>query len=375
MEKHILITGMGDGGSNNLVRSLEKSCLDLEKYTWFGSNLAPEIIAQSPLPLGQNFLLPPATDPDYPAALTQLVRDQRIDLVIPNNDREVAAISAIRDVLSCRTFLPDNQTVQACQDKVVFYNKLTAAGIPVAKSYPLERFSDIGRIGKKITTDRIWIRPKSGSGSKGATWVNNAQQAEYWINLWVSLRGYKITDFTMSEFLPGRDYCFQSVWKNGRLLVCGLVERLSYLGGANRLSNMSSSPSFAKTIRDDSALKTIFETVRVLSDRPHGNFSFDLKGRSDGRMCITECNIGRFCMITPIFDLVGRYNMAEMHVRAAFDEEPEHIENPIDIQEGYYLVRTLDNQPKIVSHEDLEAFENQRLAPHCSDALAEALSA
>ena len=71
-------------------------------------------------------------------------------------------------------------------------------------------------------------------------------------------------------------------------------------------------------------------------------------------MCVCECNIGRFCMITPIFDRTGKYNMAEMHVRSAFDDNSVTIADPIDIAEDYYLLRELDTLPTIVHKSELD---------------------
>jgi carbamoyl-phosphate synthase large subunit len=199
----------------------------------------------------------------------------------------------------------------------------------------------------------------------GATWINTAEQARNWVKLWVELRGFNVSDFTISEFLPGRDYAFQSVWKNGELRVAKMVERLSYVMGRNRLSNMSSTPAVARTIRDTATLDTVFAAIRAVSSRPHGNYNLDLKGNVDGVMCVTEFNIGRFCMITPIFDLTGRHNTADVHVASALDL-PLTIQDPVDIEEDVYLIRELDTEPLIISARELDAcvFHARHFACH-----------
>jgi carbamoyl-phosphate synthase large subunit len=311
-------------------------------------------------PLKENFLLPEATEDEYPPALRTLIEREGVDLVIPNNDREVGRISELRDTLPCRTFLPHPETVALCHDKYRMYDRLTMGGIPVAKTYEIKSLGDIEGIMERLGGERFWVRPKTGSGSRGATWVETADQARAWIGLWVSLRGYRVEEFTISEFLPGRDYCFQSVWKDGRLLVGKLCERLAYFFGENKLSGMSSTPAVAVTLRDEAALESIFASIRLLDERPNGNFSFDLKGRADGVMCVTECNIGRFCMITPIYDRTGRYNTAQIHLLAALDRLTEIPEDPIDIEEDQYLIRELDTPPTIVDGQVLRRFERIR---------------
>ena len=137
-----------------------------------------------------------------------------------------------------------------------------------------------------------------------------------------------------------------------------------YFFGENKLSGMSSTPAIAKTLRDDVALETIFKAINTLTDRPHGNFNFDLKGRSDEEMCLTECNVGRFCMITPIFDRTGKHNTVEMYIRSAFDDNSVQIDNPIDIEEDCYLLRELDTEPTIISKSQLEKSASSEFQDH-----------
>lgn len=359
MKKNILITGVGGGGSNNLVESLKLSNLDFNEYKLLGSNIDAEILAKSPLE--DNYILPVATDSSYMDELIKLIKYKNIDLIIPNNDREIGKVSELRDQLGCKVFLPEHNTILACHDKYEMYQRLQSVQIPMAKSIELKSFSDIEPAIAEIGGDKFWVRPKIGSGSKGATWVKTSEQAVNWIKLWIDLRGFQLEEFTISEFLPGKDYCFQSVWKDGQLMVAKMCERLSYFFGANRLSGMSSTPAVAKTVRDDKALEIIFKSINCLSEMPNGNFSFDLKGRANGEMCITECNVGRFCMITPIFDRTGKYSTPEIYIRSAFDDPSLSIDEPIDIDEGYYLLRELDTLPTIIHEREIQRIQESAI--------------
>jgi carbamoylphosphate synthase large subunit len=348
MEHRILVTGAGGGGGENLINSLRRSRLDLVIY---GSNMDENLLVKSSADV--TVWLPGAKEESYTDCLERLIQQEAIELVVPNNDTEVGRISKDRDKLSCKVFLPPHETVVSCQDKLKMYGILCEAGIPVAKSTELRKYEDIDAFMTRFSGDRYWVRPRRGSGSMGATWVKNAEQARAWINLWIEMRGFSLNDFTVSEFLPGRDYAFQSVWKSGELVVAKLAERLVYFMGRTRLSNMSSTPAVARTVRDEKALKTIFEGIHALSSTPHGNYCMDLKGNGRGEMCITEFNIGRFMMITPIFDLTGKYNTADIYVRCALDEEV-NIDDPIDIEENVYLIRELDTLPTIIRENELK---------------------
>jgi carbamoyl-phosphate synthase large subunit len=229
----------------------------------------------------------------------------------------------------------------------------------MAKSFNLENYNDIEKAFKVLPkSDKYWVRMKIGAGSKGATWVRTPDQAKNWIELWESLRGFPPDAFTLNEFLPGKDYAFQSVWKDGKPVVMKMVQRLVYFYGVQRLSGMSSTPQIAKTVYDPDALKTILKAIDAVTKKPHGNFCVDMKGDRNGTMCITEFNIGRFCMITPIFDLTGKINTAEAYVKCALDHP---IENnyELDYEKDKYLIRQLDTLPTVCSKKDIEKYKSK----------------
>jgi carbamoyl-phosphate synthase large subunit len=123
-------------------------------------------------------------------------------------------------------------------------------------------------------------------------------------------------------------------------------ERVSYYGGWNRASGVSSTPALAKTVRDPRVVQVCTGAVRAIDATASGVFSIDLKEDAQGVPCITEINVGRFFMITNIFDLTGRHNMALTYVRLALGE-PVDIDDVYDVAEDYYLVRDLDTLPGI----------------------------
>lgn len=352
MVRRILVTGAGGGGGENLINSLKKGKINLFIY---GSNMDEMLLAKSTA--DKTVWLPSARNDEYLDYLVNLIEKEKIELVIPNNDTEVGRISKDQENIPCKVFLPPNETVEICQDKLRMYKILSDADVPVAKTIGLTNYQEIDVFVEECASDRYWIRPRRGSGSMGATWVKNSEQARSWINLWIELRDFKLNDFVICEFLPGRDFAFQSVWKDGELVVAKMVERLSYIMARNRLSNMSSSPSVAKTVRDEKTLEMIFRAIKTVSTKPHGNYNLDLKGDVTGQMCVTEFNIGRFCMITPVFDLTGKYNTAEMHVRSALNL-PIEIDDPIDIEEDVYLIRELDTVPTVIRNKDLKKIIN-----------------
>ena len=128
--KNILVTGAGGGGSNNLIRGIRES-----KYpvNIIGSNSDKFLLGRSLA--DKNYYLPRGdSGPAYLKALTQIIEQDQIGLIIPNNDTEVRIISGLRDQLATRIFLPDQKTIELCQDKLLFNQFLQEHGFRVAKN-------------------------------------------------------------------------------------------------------------------------------------------------------------------------------------------------------------------------------------------------
>src|SRR5205823_3055329 len=98
---------------------------------------------------------------------------------------------------------------------------------------------------------------------------------------------------TLSEYLPGRDFNVQGLWRDGKIILIKMCERLSYLDGENRPSGMSSTPAVAKTLRDDLVLDLCERAINVIAPNASGVFNLDLKQDVSRDARITEINAGR----------------------------------------------------------------------------------
>lgn len=348
MNKTIMVLGAGGGGGNNLIRSFRKSSL---VGRIVGSNCLPHAVAKSNADV--TYLLPECSEENYKSELIKVVEKERVDLVVPNNDREVVAVSLIRDEIPVKVFLPDHADILVCQNKNNFYSTLQENSEPVPEFVQIISAEtieeDIARIGK---SNRYWVRPVRGSGSTGATWVYNAKQVRKWISLWVELRGYKYTDFQVSKFLPGRDFNFQSIWNRGELVTYSMVERKSYFMGANRLSGMSSTPEVAITVKDEKVVQKVLRVIRAVCKRPNGSINVDIKEDSEGNVFVTEINIGRFPMITTIHDSACEPSPAIAYLLVAFEQNLLKF-SVGNYKENVMLIRDLDTEPCVVDTGDL----------------------
>lgn len=308
----------------------------------------------------KNYLLPRGdAGKGYADALNRLIDREKINLIAPNNDTEVRSVSQYRDCLHAPVFLPRHSTVELCQDKLAMNQLLQTAGFRVAQSFAVDRLQGVDEIFKDHFAghERVWVRMRRGSGSKGSLPSHNAEHARFWIQTWHQFQNIPLDQFMLCEYLPGRDFAFQSLWKDGDLVIAKTCQRVDYVFSQNNPSGTSSSPRIGRLLVNEQVNDICTRAVKALDPHATGNFCIDLKEDADGVPCITEINIGRFFMITIVFNTVGKYNMAELYLRLAFGEE---VSVPLELRysdigkETTYLIRELDNTPKVLTETELK---------------------
>jgi len=339
---HVLVTGAGSGRANNLIRSLRSGPDDIEVT---GCNHDPFLLKRSEA--SWSFRAPDPSEPGFAEACRPVIAARNIDLIIPSSDEDALALARIAGALPCRTYLPPAETIEICQDKFALYQILRARNVPVPETHPIGCREDVVEAFRRLERHPLlWCRMRHGSGSKGATKVKDVEQAWSWITYWNDMRQMPIEEFTLSEYLPGRDFNVQGLWHGGDNVLIKMCERLSYLDGQNRPSGMSSTPALAKTLCDHRVLDLCDTAIRTIDPKASGVFNLDVKQDANGRAKITEVNAGRFAMITNLYDFTGEYNMVQMYVRLALGQ-PLQIGRVRDIDPDHYLIREYDSQPLV----------------------------
>lgn len=348
MTKSVLLPGAGTGACNNLIRSLRADCSGL---IIVGTHVDRFTLRNSKA--NRNYLLPGGGRPQLADALRAIIERERIDLLIPNTDADVSLASELQDVLPCRMFLPAKSVIERCQDKYELSELLRAHGVPVASTRLVRDLASLDEMFAEVgPRQRLWCRIRRGYASRGAAPVETPEDARAWIGYWEGVRGVPASEFTLSEYLPGRDFACQSLWKNGRLVLIKTVERLAHLDAETRASGTSSIASLAKTVYEPRVVEICAAAIRALDPCASGAFSVDLKANRAGVPCVTEINAGRFITMLNFFDFTGRHNMSATYVRLALDE-PIDIADPYDVMEDYYFVRGVDALPAIFHADQL----------------------
>jgi len=275
MKNTIIVTGAGGSAAYNFIDSLK---LIPDTYCIIGVDLNRHHLALSNA--DYKYLVPPLNQPQaYLNSLNQLIQKHQVSLVHPQPAPEVAFLSQHQKKLKAPVFLPKTETIRRCQDKFLAIAAFKQAEIPIAESYLINSAKDLKLAVKKLKTKhtKMWLRATHGAGSKAALPITDVDQGLSWIHYWEVNKGIGYGDFMLSEFLPGKEFAFQSLWQNGRLIVSQARERCEYVFGNLTPSGQSSSPSVAVTVHRDDVNQLASRAVLAIDPQATGIFCVDLK--------------------------------------------------------------------------------------------------
>jgi len=337
--KKIMLTGCGGSASVNFLDSLR---MTQEKIHVVGIDINKYFIELSAA--DKKYLVPACNSKDYIDKVNEIIRKEKIEFVHPQPDPEVKVISDNRDRIEARTMLPGKATIDLCMDKMKLNKELEKSGVPVPLSIQLRTKSDAaGAIEKALERfgGKVWIRAIRGAGSKAALPVKAPHVAEAWIDFWEWNEHLKPSDFMIAEYLPGKEFAFQSLWKDGELITSQARQRVAYVFGAMRPSGQSSSPSIAVTVNRDDVNEICTKAVQSIDKEATGIFCVDLKENTKGVPCVTEINLGRFFTTSKFFSQAGS-NMPYYFIKMGYGENLPKLKKYNPIQEGLYWVRLID---------------------------------
>jgi biotin carboxylase len=342
--RRILVTGAGGAAAANFVHSVR---LAPEPFHVVGTDTSRYHLELAPV--DARYLLPRADDPDYLAALNSLIEREDLELVHPQPEQEVRLLAHEHERVEARTFLPSGAAIDLCQDKAAFASRMAEVGLPTPSFARPDSEDALHQATASIleTHDLAWVRAVRGAGSRASLPVSTADQAVAWARYWVEKAGLAIDDFMVSEFLPGAEFAFQSLWKDGRIVTSAARQRLEYVFGHLMPSGQSSSPSVAVSIHREDVNDLATRAVLAVDKQATGVFCVDLKEDREGTPLVTEINAGRFFTTSNFFAEAGA-NMPYSYLRLAYGEDVDGLAEYDAVEEGLYWVRMIDMGYKLV---------------------------
>lgn len=148
---NILITSVGTATSVGLIKKLKKT-----GHTVIGTDINPFGYTAGSQMVDYYQQVPYANDGEYVSIIKEIIKVQKIDILIPINDIEIYVLSEHKDELDCFCIIPDKDVIELCRDKLICSRKIKAAGIDVPEI-----------LSKDDVTKRRILRDRVGVGSKG----------------------------------------------------------------------------------------------------------------------------------------------------------------------------------------------------------------
>lgn len=349
--KKILVTGAGGSPSYNFIESLRHNP-ENEKFYIVGTDISPYHIELSNI--DKRYVIPRFDDPKYLEILNTIIKKEKIDFVHSQPDGEVYFIAKNNEKILTKTLFPDHKTIDICQDKMKFNKILKDNSLPVPEAYYIRNEKDLEEGLSEIlkSNEKAWLRAIRGAGSKAALPIKNIYHAKAWIDYWCEMKGLSYDDFMISEFLPGKEYAFQSLWFNGELIASQARERVEYLFGHLMVSGQSSSPSVAVSVHNNEINETVYKVVKAIDPNASGIFCADLKTNKNGQIVLMEINAGRFFTTSYFFSAAG-CNMPYYYVRLGIDGKVDIPYTKFNnIPAGWHWVRMMDMGYKLIKENE-----------------------
>ena len=301
----------------------------------------------------ERYLVPRADEDDYIPVLRSIVDETRPDLLCCTLPAEMVAISAARDHLGTRTFLPRHETIVQTDSKMATFERLRQAGVPVPQSLLINTEADLDQAFQQLG-DALWLRAIRGTGGKGSLPVSDFQTAKNWIDL---RRGWG--SFMAAELLEEQTMTWESIWRRGELIVAQGRKRLYWEFAKLTLSGVTGITGAGETMANSQVDEIAIQAIKALDPEPHGVLCVDLSYDRRGRPNVTEINAGRFLSSGVILSNDSRgVNLPHISVQVAFEEELDietPLMNPLPI--GMVYIRGLDMEPVVTYMDYVNTFE------------------
>jgi carbamoyl-phosphate synthase large subunit len=346
--KRILVTSAGGSPAVNFTRSLKTAP---EDFYIIGVDADKYCLCRAEV--DERYLVPKASDVRYIPIINEIIKETHPDMLHVQHSQEVPVISKHRDALNTRTFLPKHESVKICDDKVESFKCWEAAGLKVPRTLLIKSESDIKTAFDKFG-GKVWLRAVSGSAGRGAAPATDPEWAKFWVTIH---KGWGV--FSAAEYLSPNSVIWQSIWKDGELIVAQGRKRLYWEFGNRLLSGVSGVTGAGLLVSDPVVDKIAQESVLAIDSHPSGIWGVDLTYDSGGVPNPTEINIGRFFTTHQFFTEAG-LNMPYIYVKLGLGEESPAIPQRLNpLPSNLVWIRGVDFIPKLTTLEQVEMNEEK----------------
>jgi len=190
---NVLFTCIGRRVS--LLGSFRRAARQLKVPARFLGTDASELSAALQL-CDKKLLVKPISDPGYIPQLLEIVKKNKIVLLIPTIDTDLAILAKNKTrfaKLGCRVLISEPEVVRTCQDKRETYRFLRSNGFDAPATMGVRT-----ALAKRALKWPVLAKPWDGAAGKGVTVVNNRKE--------LVVFSKRIPNCIVQEFIEGVEY-------------------------------------------------------------------------------------------------------------------------------------------------------------------------
>jgi carbamoylphosphate synthase large subunit len=258
---NILVTGIGGPSGKATSRYLK------DHHLVVGADLNDSADTSS---VERFYAVPPGESPDFIFKVVDIIQGERIRLLIPTVDEELANLSENRsllDQLGVTVFISPELTIATCRDKYLFACRLAQEGIPTPNTCLPSEFKE-----SRLTPPYL-IKPRVGRGSRGIQILESPHEVE----------ALGLEDsFIIQDFASGPDYVGMCFMEDGQISEPRLLKKTEREHG-----DYGSAVSTTQVHDEDvlELMKTVLSSMEF-----DGPIDVDFRRDAGGRPLVLEVN-------------------------------------------------------------------------------------
>ncbi|MET1101293.1 MAG: ATP-grasp domain-containing protein [Pyrodictiaceae archaeon] len=335
----VLVTGSGSSATSSTIYSLKMNP-ESRKVRIVCTDIRPGIAAR--FMCDSFYIIPRASSPDFLDAVTRIIEEESIDVVLPQVPAELPVLARERDRLrraGAVVAISPPEAIAVALDKYRMIEYARSIGVPAPQAYSVSSWSELEWAIEELgyPAKPFIVRIGSGDGMKGFRIVVSPEKAWEWFSRerpggppWITIsalrdilgQGSFKTRVMVAEYLPGEEYTVDVLADSNKVYVVVPRRRLE----------MRISMTFSGIVEEREDVIKYSEKLSKSLGLEYA-FGFQFREDEDGIPKLLECNPR--IQSTMILSAFAGANVVWGAVKLALGEEP----GPFNVKWGTILYR------------------------------------
>ena len=193
----LLLTGAGGVAAPGLIAHLRD-----KGVTVIAADMNP--LAVGLVHADRGYCIPAATSTKFVAAMGEICRDEKVDVIVPLVDEELLPVQALASE-TLHVLTPKADFIRICLDKYLLTRELARHGISAPRTCLANE--DIGTMRFPLI-----LKPRTGRGSRGVVRVDSSEELRRVLNT----INRPLSELMLQEFIDGPEFTVSVVvWRDG----------------------------------------------------------------------------------------------------------------------------------------------------------------